>query len=864
MMEMDEEAALRITQQNHKIQKTFLEQHNGHFVKELGDGMLAYFESSADAIHCSTDIQKMVTDQSEVSLRIGLHQAEIIVENGDIYGDGVNIASRIQALAEPGGIYISQAVQNSLPEFETTHLGKAKFKNVRDLIEIYAVQGDGLPEPSIKRFKELAIPRKKFPVLPTIVIFLAMVSLALITMRYLDKRAKMIKAEASLDEVQRLVNDNWRDFTEAYYLAKDAEVFIPDNERLRDLISQTSTQIDISSEPPGAKVFIKPYNRPDYEWRSMGTTPLDSVQVPIGIFRWKLEKEGYEPVLGVDATFDFGNPARWLRSEWFVGRNFHRILDPEDSISLDMVRVTGASKPYGYIQDFFIDKFEVTNEKYKEFIDQGGYDEPDYWIHLRADYDKDWPEVLKTLVDKTGQSGPSTWINQEYPSGLDNYPVTGVSWYEANAYAEFAEKSLPTKDHWGLARGENSNIIAWPQLGGNAIFSPFSNFHGEGPVAVGSKPGITAFGAYDMAGNVREWCWNESPNGRWMRGGGWTDNPYMFTSPSQADPLDRTERNGFRCAKYFNVEAIPEEAFMWSEDNIYFRKKPLPEPVSNPVFETFKTFYEYDPRDLNEEIIFRDANERGWTLEKVAFNAAYGYERVYAYLFLPANAKPPYQTVIYGPGSGVFYQKSSESIEDYYEFPAFLEFYVKSGRAVVFPIIKGSFERGDEWTYTTNFGRNPTHEFTSFITMVIKDYRRCLDYLETREDFDMSKIAFYGMSYGPYLGGLLTAVESRINLNIFYAGGLEPIGRPEVNMTHFLPRIIIPTLLINGKYDSVFPLEKCILSMFNLLGTPENSKRLVLFDSDHLAPREDLVRETLFWLDEHFGQVLYVGDIQRL
>ena len=69
--------------------------------------------------------------------------------------------------------------------------------------------------------------------------------------------------------------------------------------------------------------------------------------------------------------------------------------------------------------------------------------------------------------------------------------------------------------------------------------------------------------------------------------------------------------------------------------------------------------------------------------------------------------------------------------------------------------------------------------------------------------------------------------------------------------------------MINGRYDSIFGLE-AIMSMFNLLGTPEGDKKLVLFDSDHLAPQEDLVRETLAWLDQQFGQVIYIGDIQRL
>jgi eukaryotic-like serine/threonine-protein kinase len=147
------------------------------------------------------------------------------------------------------------------------------------------------------------------------------------------------------------------------------------------------------------------------------------------------------------------------------------------------------------------------------------------------------------------------------------------------------------------------------------------------------------------------------------------------------------------------------------------------------------------------------------------------------------------------------------------------------------------------------------------MTRVIKDYRRCLDYLETREEFDMDKIAFYGLSMGPIFGGFLTAVDTRIKTNIFYAGGLKRMGRPEADLAYFLPRVTIPTLMINGRFDSLFGLD-AILNMYNLLGTPDEEKRLVLLDSDHLAPMSDVINETTLWLDQHFGEVDYSIEME--
>jgi len=527
-----------------------------------------------------------------------------------------------------------------------------------------------------------------------------------------------------------------------------------------------------------------------------------------------------------------------------------------------MTRVAGDTLAYGVIGDFFIDKFEVSNHHYKNFIERGGYQNPEYWHELTVSLNDSisWERAITFFVDQTNNPGPSTWIDGNYPDGEDDFPVSGISWFEANAYAAFTGKSLPTKDHWGLARGESTLLVGTPQLGGNAIFAPFSNFHGDGPVGTGSLNGIVSSGAYDMAGNVREWCWNESERGHWIRGGAWNDNPYMFGAPSKADPFDRSERNGFRCVLYPNPDAIPEIAFGFTTDKSSALELKLSEQISEEKFEVYKEYYGYDKGDLFAKVVSK--TETGdWILEKVVIDAAYDDERFSVYIFFPANSKPPFQSVIYGPGSGVFWQENSDDIENYFEFPAFLDFFVRSGRAVIFPIIKGSFERKEE-TPSFLYFQN-TYRFTNYITKVVKDYRRCLDYLETRNEFDMNKVVFYGMSLGPHIGAYLTAVDHRISANIFYAGGLNPIGRPEANATYFLPRIKIPTLMINGRYDSIFGLN-AIMKMFNLLGTDENDKKLVLFDTDHLAYKEDLVRESLAWLDQYFGQVVYIGDVQRL
>ena len=856
MMGKDEAHTIEVVNQLRAIQKDIVKSHQGVIVKELGDGVLAYFVNPTESVRCAIEIQQTVTKAFEAKIRIGIHQAEVVFSEGDIFGDGVNIAARIEPLADPGGIYLSEAVIQQLEKeggIITRELGTAKLKNVDKPVLIYAIQASGLPEPSLKRFQQLANPRKKLALIPTLITFLVLVAVAIYIVHNFNRKRQVAEAEGSLKVVESLIEENWRDFSEAYYLAKEIEKVIPENESLKECIKKSSVRINITSEPAGANVLVKLYSQPEFEWINLGVTPLDSVEMPIGALRWMIHKQGYDTVTAAALTIKFGDLR--TRSPLLVGQDFHRKLDPKGLLPQGMLRVEGAPFSYGDLPDFYIDQFEVTNQQYADFIKQGGYTNQRYWSALldMMSLSDRWKEVVSTFTDSTGVPGPSTWRNGSYPTAQEHYPVSGISWYEAAAYAKFVGKELPTKDHWALAQGISKMIVSAYQLGGNAILAPFSNFHNKNPVAVGSLGGITPFGVHDMGGNVREWCWNETKLGKFIRGGAWNDNPYMFKIPSQADPLDRSAFNGVRCVYYPSKDSIPKTAFDWMEENTPFHNQPLPEPVSEEEFARYRDFYEYDYEDVAAVIESTNYNENGWTLEKITLNAAYDNERVIAYLFLPDNAEPPFQTVIYGPGSGVFYQESSEDIENYFEFQAFLRFYLKSGRAVLFPIVKESFERGDEHSVEITYSKGRL--YTDFMTRVVKDYRRCLDYLETREEIDTDKLAFYGMSFGPFIGFRLGAVDSRIKTNIFYAGGLMAFGRPESNAAHFLPRINIPTLMINGRYDSNFNLDYEIKNMYELLGTPAESKRLVLLDCDHLAPKEDLVRETLSWLDQHFGKV---------
>jgi pimeloyl-ACP methyl ester carboxylesterase len=220
---------------------------------------------------------------------------------------------------------------------------------------------------------------------------------------------------------------------------------------------------------------------------------------------------------------------------------------------------------------------------------------------------------------------------------------------------------------------------------------------------------------------------------------------------------------------------------------------------------------------------------------------------------LPKNASPPYQTVIYFPGSASILQISSEEIDEYYEFPVFLSFLVKTGRAVAYPVYQGTFERHDDRLFKL-FAEPNSHAYTELVIEVVKDFRRTIDYLETREDIDTDRLALYGMSWGSMMGGIIAAVETRLKTAIVM-GGFYALGQPESNMQNYAPRITMPVLSLVGRYDSLTGHETSTKPLFDFIGTSDDHKLMKVYETDHIPPKREYIAEILAWLDRYLGPV---------
>jgi cephalosporin-C deacetylase-like acetyl esterase len=396
---------------------------------------------------------------------------------------------------------------------------------------------------------------------------------------------------------------------------------------------------------------------------------------------------------------------------------------------------------------------------------------------------------------------------------------------------------LPTIYHWNRAAGPFSA----------AFIVPASNFGGAGVLPVGSKQDMSPWGNYDMAGNVKEWIWTEAEKGkRYVLGGAWDEPNYMFVDPDAQSPFLRAANTGFRCVRYIEPESVSKvaTAAMPSPRRDLSKEK----PASAELFQAYRSLYSYDKTPLNASVEPYGKGEDDWTAQKITYTAAYGNERAIAYLFLPKKGKPPYQTVLFFPGSNALLLRTFSI----YATSA-LDAVLKSGRAVLYPVYKGTYERGDGFESDV---ASMTSDWRDHVIMWAKDASRAIDYAETRPDLDHNKLAYYGYSWGAEMGGIVPAVEPRIKVCVFALGGLDfHRSLPEVDTINFVSRVKQPVLMLNGRYDFFFPVESTQDPFYKLLGSKKDQKKHLLFDTGHNIPRNELIKQTLDWLDQYLGPV---------
>jgi eukaryotic-like serine/threonine-protein kinase len=646
-------------------------------------------------------------------------------------------------------------------------------------------------------------------------------------------------------------------YVEAFELAQRAAV---QGESVPDTLSGRFTdRLTVVSDPAGARVTILRFTpAADFgaERVDMGVTPLRGVPIARGDYHVRIEAAGHAPV---------ERPAsgtHWRLTFRNAGEAEVRLdvrLLPETQVPAGMVHVPGdryqiASRDVqsltASLDDYFIDRLEVTNARFAEFVDAGGYARQEFWSDLAEAMPEGTADVQRGFVDRTKLLAPRAWTGQQPPAELGDHPVTGVSWYEAAAYCRFRGARLPTLFEWERAARDGARAfrqgiqLPWGYVGPQEPPTNRANFSGAGTTPVGAYPfGLSAYGALDMAGNAKEWLYNPSESGRAVTGGSWADPIYVFTRVGSMDPAAATATVGFRCARTLDGATTADR--QGSGPLRLMVESPVYEPVNEATFRTLLSHYHYDPRPL-EPVVEERIETAAWTRERIRYNGPDG-ERVLAYLFLPRSGRPPYQTLVYVPSSAAFFGNNLADLAEEELGPL-----VRAGRAVFTVVMKGMTER----PHPSDF-EGPATGSVAFRDMMVlhaTELRLGLDYLETRDDIDAGAIAYVGTSWGAGSRLLFAAVDDRFRAVVFVGAGIDERVHPtlpEASNINFAPYIRAPKLIVNGREDEEHPWRMRAQPLWNLLREP---KELALFDGvGHVPPDEMRIPAMRDFLDRHLG-----------
>ena len=295
-------------------------------------------------------------------------------------------------------------------------------------------------------------------------------------------------------------------------------------------------EASVESDPPGADVSIRPYGGDANAWESLGKTPLQKVRVPSELYVWRIAKPGFAP----ESFLRFGPPVEWTSEARPDGQRSARdgpragrteLASDARSTTLPGRSSTTTDRPArGHqrgVQEVRRRRRLPEARVLEAALPQGRPDDP----VGRGD---------RLFRDATGRPGPATWELGSFPKGLGEAPgrrrqlVRGRRVRRVRGQEPSDDLPLDEAAQTGFSHADRSG----------------EQLPGRRDVAGRRARHLSGFGTTDMAGNVKEWCWNESSGGkRYILGGGFGEPTYMFIDPDAQSPWDRRPNYGFRCVK---------------------------------------------------------------------------------------------------------------------------------------------------------------------------------------------------------------------------------------------------------------------------------------------------------------------------
>lgn len=614
---------------------------------------------------------------------------------------------------------------------------------------------------------------------------------------------------------------------------------------VRSLVEKLVLPVSIFTDSPGIDIAYR-YPAPGSEWRSLGVTPLHDVSLPRGHYKLRI---------GDRLLMDASNPGVTLNS----ADQARRVVEvPAEPPPDGMVYIPAGKYrlgAWGFIEEFdlggfHIDRYEVSNRDYREFVDDGGYANPAYWQHLidASDGRLTWAGVRRMFVDRTNRPGPGGWELGTYPAGEETLPVVGISWYEANAYLTYRDKVLPGAHHWLRAA---LGPMEWKYPFAPSLV-PRSNVAAERLLPVDRESSADVNGTFDMIGNAAEWTALESGGSKAVIGASFRDPAWAYNFPQPLDPMQRADNIGFRGMRYAPdtaTDPLPEFP-LFNDFSGSIRR------ISDKTFAGMAHSFAYTSGTVNAAYVtvVGEQVHEDWTRREVLIPTSRPDDPLPVILFIPRRHAPPFQSVIFLPPADSWspgFRSDSIDIANYQ-----LDFVPRSGRVLIWPVYSGSHERYDN--YHADSGAERGGRALERNRRIRDETGRVIDYLAGTPEFDGSSVALVALSYGATIAPMVLSTESRIQSAVIFSAGIAPpvpvFANPLNDPNVYWARVNQPTLLMNGRYDPIRPHQFVLNPLLGLLATAPDSRKIILYESGHWPlPRHLMMRDTTDWLDRFLG-----------
>ena len=626
---------------------------------------------------------------------------------------------------------------------------------------------------------------------------------------------------------------------DVYNLTEKLHELNPKNEVINSYYNKSRRYIKVNTNISGVKISIK--IKGDSLYKKIGLTPIDSIGVPRirDSYLLKLEHKGvsYVEKGGFPYIHNYTLPETEfkipVKHKAFLGKEFNKMW--LQGIQFNNIEIL----------PFSISKFEVSNKEYQEFLDIGGYTNPKFWDFpiIIGGRSFDFKSTVKLFVGKYGKPGPANWSYGKYPSGLDNMPVTGISWFEAKAYAKYKNLDIPNVFQWLYASGTGFSGIYDSKVIDNSNFN--SNQMREVTDARGSANGIN-----NIAGNVKEWLHNPFGDKKIeysILGGSYQEPSYYVKNYASLPPLDRSIGNGIRLVKNFTENQNNLNRTLVVPD--FYRDITSEPDVSDDVFEVFKSQFDYKKTELNVSTQIANDFKSGYTLETFNLDTTYdSKEKLFGYIIYSNSYKDKYSPVIIVPSARGIVNKTVNELPD--RLLSEFKYLIDEGYAIFHPIYFNTFSRErviDTWL------PNEGDEYKEMIVKWGQDYKRSIDYLQTRKDFKFQNLSYYGYSLGSRYANIFLGIDNRVKSAFIVVGGLRmQKSKKEIDEHYYLRRVKTPIFHIVGKLDATLGYEDVYLPWKKLVGTDRKDlKTLELDGFGHGIPKDTIVKYHKSWIEKY-------------